>query len=251
MKKLFTLLVMVGLSLSSNAQDITNTLGTDGDFIIESTTGGLLIPRMTQVERDAIVSPTTSLMIYQTDNTTGFYYYDGSTWVSSDGAKKLDDLTDALSTDYQSIFIGNGAGNVSSTAGDNSGFGYASLGNITTGIQNTALGSRAGTLIESGSNNIMIGYAALASSVTASNEINIGKTIYATGINTTNAKVGIGNAHNAPTATLDVDGDVKIKDVLHLTPSAAPSSPSEGDIYMDSTTHKLMVYDGTNWQSCW
>ena len=38
---------------------------------------GLLIPRMTQVRRDTITSIPTSLMIYQTDNPPGYYYYDG------------------------------------------------------------------------------------------------------------------------------------------------------------------------------
>ena len=47
---------------------------------ITSTTGGLLIPRMTETQRDAISSPATGLMIYQTDGTVGFYYYNGSSW---------------------------------------------------------------------------------------------------------------------------------------------------------------------------
>jgi len=43
-----------------------------------------------------------------------------------------------------------------------------------------------------------------------------------------------------------------VNDVMRLQPRAtAPSNPAEGDIYMDSTTHKLMVYDGTTWQACW
>ena len=46
--------------------------------------------------------------------------------------------------------------------------------------------------------------------------------------------------------------NLHINDVMRLQPRAtAPSSPAEGDIYMDSSTHKLMVYDGTNWQACW
>ncbi|AUP77511.1 hypothetical protein [Flavivirga eckloniae] len=47
---------------------------------IESTTSGILIPRLTQVQRDAIASPATGLLIYQTDNTPGFYFYNGATW---------------------------------------------------------------------------------------------------------------------------------------------------------------------------
>ena len=47
---------------------------------INSTTKGLLIPRLTQAQRIAIVSPATGLMVFQTDNTVGFYYYTGSAW---------------------------------------------------------------------------------------------------------------------------------------------------------------------------
>lgn len=47
---------------------------------IASTTSGLLIPRMTSVQRTAIVAPATGLKVY--DTTTGsFWYYDGAVWV--------------------------------------------------------------------------------------------------------------------------------------------------------------------------
>ncbi len=48
---------------------------------VVSTTSGFLIPRMTQAQRNAITTPPVGLQIYQTDNTPGFYYYDGSSWV--------------------------------------------------------------------------------------------------------------------------------------------------------------------------
>ncbi|MBM4159233.1 MAG: hypothetical protein FJ216_10720, partial [Ignavibacteria bacterium] len=51
-------------------------------FDMTSTSKGLLIPRMNQTQRDAISSPATGLLIYQTDNTPGFYYYNGSIWTS-------------------------------------------------------------------------------------------------------------------------------------------------------------------------
>lgn len=47
---------------------------------VSSTTQGLLMPRMTQAQRDAIATPATGLMIFQTNNTPGFYYYTGSAW---------------------------------------------------------------------------------------------------------------------------------------------------------------------------
>ena len=49
---------------------------------VSSTDGGILIPRMTEVQRDAIVTPATGLMIFQTDGTAGFYYYDGTAWTA-------------------------------------------------------------------------------------------------------------------------------------------------------------------------
>ncbi|MFZ4522404.1 MAG: hypothetical protein ACOYNC_11905 [Bacteroidales bacterium] len=46
---------------------------------IKSTSSGILIPRMTQAQRNAIVSPANGLMVFQTDGVSGFYYYE-TTW---------------------------------------------------------------------------------------------------------------------------------------------------------------------------
>lgn len=48
---------------------------------MRSTTRGLLTPRMTLAQRNLIGAPAVGLLIYQTDGTTGFYYYFGSGWV--------------------------------------------------------------------------------------------------------------------------------------------------------------------------
>jgi len=62
-----------------------NTTGDDADasamLDVASTTSGMLIPRMLETERTAIASPAEGLMVYQTDGTEGFYYYDGTNWV--------------------------------------------------------------------------------------------------------------------------------------------------------------------------
>ncbi len=47
---------------------------------VASTTKGMLIPRMIENQRNAIALPATGLLIYQTDDTTGFYYFDGTIW---------------------------------------------------------------------------------------------------------------------------------------------------------------------------
>jgi hypothetical protein len=53
---------------------------------ITSTTQGFLMPRMTMAQRDLIPSPATGLLIFQTNNTPGFYYYDGAAWVPFGGS---------------------------------------------------------------------------------------------------------------------------------------------------------------------
>jgi len=55
---------------------------------IDSTTKGVLIPRMTLVQRNAIVTPVTSLLIFCTDSVAGgeFEYYNGTTWSSLAGS---------------------------------------------------------------------------------------------------------------------------------------------------------------------
>ncbi|PLW94072.1 MAG: hypothetical protein C0592_04280 [Marinilabiliales bacterium] len=53
---------------------------------VSSTSKGLLVPRMTQAQRNAIVGPATSLLIYQTDATPGYYYWDGAAWVPFGGS---------------------------------------------------------------------------------------------------------------------------------------------------------------------
>ncbi len=70
------------ISGSSGTPDASSMLD------ISSTTGGVLIPRMTMAQRDLIdvTGSPTGVMIYQTDNTPGFYYYDGSSWTSLGGA---------------------------------------------------------------------------------------------------------------------------------------------------------------------
>src|SRR5215204_2980149 len=53
---------------------------------IKSTSKGFLIPRMTQAQRNAIVGAANGLLIYQTDSTAGFYYYNDNGWNPLAGA---------------------------------------------------------------------------------------------------------------------------------------------------------------------
>lgn len=52
---------------------------------IEANDKGILIPRMNATQRGQITSPATGLLVYQTDATSGFYFYNGSAWTSLNG----------------------------------------------------------------------------------------------------------------------------------------------------------------------
>ena len=82
--KFFWILFLIITTLSAFAQVGINTDNSMPDasamLDVKSTDKGVLIPRMTLAQRDLITTPATGLMIYQTDNTPGFYYYNGSIW---------------------------------------------------------------------------------------------------------------------------------------------------------------------------
>ena len=49
---------------------------------VKSTSKGVLVPRMTKAERNAIAAPATGLMVFQNaPDSVGFYYYDGTSWL--------------------------------------------------------------------------------------------------------------------------------------------------------------------------
>ncbi|MEI8136466.1 MAG: tail fiber domain-containing protein [Bacteroidota bacterium] len=84
MKKILLLLCVI-ISAIFNAQNVAiNSNGAapaaSAMLDVASTTSGLLIPRMTSVQRTAIAAPATGLVVY--DTTTGdFWYYNGVIWV--------------------------------------------------------------------------------------------------------------------------------------------------------------------------
>lgn len=80
MKTYFLLFVL--LSLQGYAQTGIGTTIPDASAKLDvfSTTKGFLPPRMTSSQRTSIPSPAVGLMVYQTDGTTGLYYYNGA-WI--------------------------------------------------------------------------------------------------------------------------------------------------------------------------
>ena len=87
MKSLFTLIITISLMRIATAQVGVNTTTPDASAAldVQSTTQGMLIPRMTEAQRDLISTPATGLLVYQNDGTAGFYFYDGTAWTSLSG----------------------------------------------------------------------------------------------------------------------------------------------------------------------
>lgn len=113
-KKLLTI-AMVTMSVTAFAQNVgVNTDGSTPDnsamLDIKSTDKGVLIPRMSMTDRNLIALPATGLLVYQTDNTPGFYYNSGTpivpawTMVASGGA---------VQGTVNGLLIGQGTGNPS------------------------------------------------------------------------------------------------------------------------------------------
>ncbi|HYV90544.1 MAG TPA: tail fiber domain-containing protein, partial [Chitinophagales bacterium] len=167
---------------------------------ITSTTKGMLVPRMTKTQRDAIATPATGLLIYQTNNTTGFYYYSGTAWtaISAKGANTslsnlvtttainstlLPNITGSLDLGSPSLGWRNQylTGKLYIDGGvflDNSGISntwVGATGNTTnTGSNNTATGSSALHSNTSGIYNTANGLAALYTNTTGNNNSAMG-----------------------------------------------------------------------------
>ena len=81
-----------------NNSQIPESLNEDGTapddsaiFDVQSTSKGILIPRMATAQRSAIATPATGLLVFDTD-TSGFWFYDGTAWadLSSGGGADAD-----------------------------------------------------------------------------------------------------------------------------------------------------------------
>ena len=112
MKKIFLLLILIpGLQQYMAAQNVgINATGAaphpSAMLDVSATNKGMLVPRMTAAQRIAIASPATGLLVFDTDNTS-FWFYNGTVWTN---------LSAAASGSYWALnggsLFNNNAGNV-------------------------------------------------------------------------------------------------------------------------------------------
>jgi hypothetical protein len=89
---LISLFTILSASAQNNVGIGTNTPDASAILELQSNDKGVLVPRMLESQRLAISSgtPATGLLVYQTDGTSGFYFYDGAAWVSLNNTAETD-----------------------------------------------------------------------------------------------------------------------------------------------------------------
>jgi len=190
------LLVQTGLLQAQNTFPASGSVGigtaspySSSLLEVRSTSKGFLIPRMTQAQRTAIASPETSLLIYQTDQVQGFYYYaSNGSWLLLNNVRGLNN----------NIFIGQTAGEKRTTAKGNIAIGKAALKKNTTRSFLVAVGDSAlwnnGTGVSSSfeaNYNTAIGSMALKNNSIGAWNTAVGyKTLYSNTIGNSNTAVG-------------------------------------------------------------
>ncbi|MBC7777389.1 MAG: tail fiber domain-containing protein [Phycisphaerae bacterium] len=177
---------------------------------VKSTNKGMLVPRMTTVQRDAIAAPAIGLLIYNTDLNV-FQFRNGTIWVNLNSEKTLVDADGDtkiqveesadediirfdingnermvlrenangavrldLGSNDANTYIGQNVGSSNTTGGSNTGIGNYALHSQTTGFNNVALGRYALYSNTGGFQNTGIGMEALYSNTTGGWNVGLG-----------------------------------------------------------------------------
>jgi hypothetical protein len=234
MKKRTLLLAAIILTLSgtSFAQSVginSDNTAPNGSAMLDvkSTSKGFLAPRMTAAERGNIPTPATGLLVFQTDGTSGFYYYTGSVWVQIGGT-------------VTSIDVSGGTTGLTSSGGP-----VTTSGTIT--LAGTLAVANGGTGTATGS---ITGSSALTFTAGGSNQ-NVTLAPSGTGNTLLNGNVGVGTASPNASAKVEVSSTTQgfLPPRMTAAQQNAIASPAVGlQIWCTSCglAGELHVYAGTS-----
>jgi trimeric autotransporter adhesin len=210
--KILYFTIMFCFPLLSFAQVGIGTTNPDASAMLDinSTSSGLLVPRMTQAQRLAIPSPAEGLLVYQTDYTSGFYYHSSTTWVFLPGSNAGGwELTGNSGTDPSVNFVGTSDNvalqfkvnntpsgiidpnyyhtaygyqsfssydndNINNWDDHNTAFGNNSLGSLISGNHNAAFGESTLASMQDGDDDVAIGPYALSNNVDGGDNTAVG-----------------------------------------------------------------------------
>ena len=216
MKKIILITVLLFIFCTGKVNSQSLSINTDGSTAnasamldVKSTVKGLLIPRMTRTERNAIASPATGLIIFQNaPDSVGLYYYTGSKWTLLFSNANSDSLAWRTGGNVATVdannFIGTTdnipfnirvnnqkAGRIDNVTW-NSFYGYQAANANTSGLHNTAIGYQALTANLSGTNNTAIGSRAAISNTTGNQNTAMGEgAMYLNTVGQNNTAVGV------------------------------------------------------------
>ena len=108
--KLLLVFFLGFLVVQGNAQTGIGTTTPDASAKLEvsSTSKGILFPRMTTVQRNAIISPANGLHVFDTD-VNALWFFDGAVWINYATQAKFGDIKSGIQTaDHDGWFILNG-----------------------------------------------------------------------------------------------------------------------------------------------
>lgn len=230
MKKTVTILIILLLSIANiTAQVAINDNGASADnsamLDISSSDKGVLIPRLTDTQKNNISNPANGLLIYNSTNKY-FEYYDNNVWNILKPAQNVSFVIDGdydtkiqveenndedkirfdlggteyfvmtngrleVSNTGQSVFLGEGAGNKDDLSYNQNVFiGYNTAYNTTTGNHNVAVGESSMFTNESGYDNTALGYQSLYDLETGMDNVAVGAYSLKTNMASGNTAVG-------------------------------------------------------------
>lgn len=174
---------------------------------LSSTDKGLLIPRLTLEQKNRITNPAKGLILFQTDEKSGFYYFNGEKWsslsdvnaVAADpndwsfggnvvptGAfigtinneplifKVRNQYAGQINQPLRNVYVGIQAGQNNTTGMNNLGLGFGSLMVNTTGESNAGVGTYSLIKNTTGSRNLAIGSSSMQENLSGDNNVAIG-----------------------------------------------------------------------------
>ena len=232
--KFFFLVSILTISVHGQVGIGTNTPDTSAVLDIQSSSNdkGILIPRITQAQRNAISSPATGLMIFQTDGNVGFYFYDGSSWESFGEVKTVNGNSPAADGNVTLTFLATQTGTQAQRA---------ATASPTDGLVHIVTGDPT----PSENDKVYIYSTGLASWTLSS------------GFTDTDEQDISGSSFTDATSDLVIDIEDGSGQTLNLSaleelvnnadPATNLGGASQGDLAYDTTDDELQVYDGSSW----
>jgi len=188
-KAVILAMAMLTCAITALAQSVgigTATPAASAQLDVSSTTKGVLVPRVTTAQMNAIAAPDNGLLVYNTDS-AAFAYRDASGWLylrgnanrangwSTLGNAGTDPATHFIgTTDEQPVVVRQNNQRAGFLATSNTSWGVGALNPAGTGTGNIALGAATLNSNTTGSNNVAVGINALSQNTTRSNLVAVG-----------------------------------------------------------------------------